>query len=109
MDWMTWSPFQSAEVKDICAHMTQSERSAAVKRAALYGVWVVISLALPTVLAIRHPSWLALCIATPLVAIHILCIPLWQRKQREFLCSTEWAKSQGLEPHDVKRFARPKR
>jgi len=106
MNWYTWSPFQSADTKAICSNMTEAEMSAGARRGAFYGVWVVISLALPIGLSIFRPSLVSLCIVSVCVAVHILCIPVWQRKQREFLCSTEWAKSQGYTPGDLRLLRR---
>ena len=39
-DTNTWSPFQSDQVKEICAHMTRAEHRAAAKRGALWGVLI---------------------------------------------------------------------
>src|SRR3954468_5500726 len=47
MDWKTWSPFQSAAVKQICDHMTDSERLTAMRRGGKYGVWVAGTCMLP--------------------------------------------------------------
>ena len=69
---------------DICRRMTVAEKSAAAMRGAFYGIWVAISAAIPLGVAVAHPSWLTLCLSAALVAIHIGCIPVWQRKQRDF-------------------------
>jgi len=102
MDWYTWSPFQSEDTKAICSNMTATEKIIAAKRGALYGFWVAISLAIPMGLSIFRPSLMSLCLISVFVIVHILCIPVWQRKQREFLCGTEWARSQGFTPEDLK-------
>jgi len=109
MSWETWSPFQSKDTRAICAHMTSGEKSAAMRRGALYGIWGAISVCAPVALVIAHPSLVSLCLAAPLVAAHILCIPLWLRKQREFLCNTEWAKSQGIRPEVLRLLTLPGR
>lgn len=109
MDWKTWSPFQSADTRAVCAHMTVAEKSTAAMRGALYGIWVVVSAAIPLGVAVAHPSWLTLCLSATLIAVHIGCVPVWQRKQKDFLCNTEWAKSQKLAPEDLKLFGRQKR
>lgn len=106
MDWYTWSPFQSEDIKAICSNMTATEKLTAAKRGAFYGIWVAMSLAIPMGLAIFRPSWVSLCLVLVFVVVHILCIPVWQRKQREFLCSTEWAQSQGVTPGSLKLFAK---
>jgi hypothetical protein len=82
--------------------MKMAEKWAAAMRGALYGMWVAVSVAIPLGVVIAHPSWVTLCLTATLVVAHILCIPVWQRKQREFLCSTDWARSQGLTPERLK-------
>ena len=102
----TRSPFQSRETREICDHMTESEKKEVVKRGGLYGVWVAISLAIPISLAFTFPSSLTIGIAVLLAIIHLIGIPIWQKKQREFLCSTEWAKAQGYSADQLKMFGR---
>jgi hypothetical protein len=104
-DWKTWSPFQSPEVRDICAHMTDSERDEASRRGGLYGLWVFATFAGPLSFAVvyRHPTLIA--VAAVLIVIHIVCIPIWQRMQRHFLCSTLWAREQGYTPERLRMFS----
>ena len=59
---------------------------------------------------------IALCLVTgslkPIVAIpagfmillHIFCIPIWQRRLRQHLCNTAWAREQGINPATLKLF-----
>jgi hypothetical protein len=98
IDWKTWSPFQSADVREICAHLTAGERSEAAWRGGLYGIWVFATFAGPVSFAIafRHPALIAL--AAGLAIVHLVCIPIWQRSVRRFLCSTAWAREQGYDP-----------
>ena len=109
MDWQTWSPFQSAVVKQICDHMTDSERFTAMRRGAQYGVWVAGTFALPfsaVVFAVfGHHSPTIIGIAMALILVHICCIPAWLRAQRHFLCSTQWAREHGLRPEELHLFA----
>src|SRR5688572_25509164 len=100
----TWSPFQSAEVREICTHMTDMERAGASRRAALYGLWVSLTLAGPLALAAttRHPAFIA--VASMLILIHITCIPLWLKMQRTFLCSTVWAREHDFTPDRLRLF-----
>src|SRR2546427_6244670 len=104
-NWKTWAPFQSAEVREICAHMTDSEKAEASRRGGLYGLWVFATFAGPLSFAVvyRHPALIA--IAAVLVVIHIVCIPIWQRMQRNFLCSTSWAREHGYTPERLRMFA----
>src|SRR5207344_1294451 len=100
MDWNTWSPFQSASVKQICNHMTDCERFTAMRRSGQYGGWVAATVSLPAMAAVFALGWLEspaiigaiIGTAIALILVHICCIPAWLRSQRRFLCSTEWAR-----------------
>ena len=112
MDWNLWSPFQSDSVKQICDHMTDSERFTAMRRGGQYGVWVLGTFAIPVgavVFALgglQSPALVGsiIAIAIALILVHICCIPAWLRAQRRFLCSTQWAREQGLRPTDLRLF-----
>lgn len=104
-DWKTWSPFQSPVVRDICAHMTDAGKSEASRRGGRYGCWVAATFAVPLAFAMVERSLLFVIITVVLVAIHVGCIPVWQRMQRRFLCSTTWAREQGVTPDRLKIFA----
>jgi hypothetical protein len=118
MSGWTWSPFQSSQVKEICAHLTPEEFDACARRAMLYGVWVSLTFAGPlSLLSITFFSrarahliplgtggliiW-AICIS--LVLLHCASIPFWLRGQRRFLCSTQWARTHDLRPERIKLF-----
>jgi len=103
-DWITRSPFQSQAVKEICANMSPSEKSTGARHGALYGLWVVVTLAVPIVAAIRFRNIIATVVAVCLIVIHLACIPAWQRYQKRFLCSTQWARENGYTPESVKLF-----
>jgi hypothetical protein len=104
-NWKTWSPFQSPEVRDICAHMTDTERAKVAERGGGYGLWVAVTFALPLAFAFTHRSLVAIVIAAVLVTVHIICIPIWQKKQKRFLCSTAWARERGITPDRLRMFA----
>ena len=103
--WETWSPFQSPEVRDICAHMTDAERAKASARGGAYGVWSAVTCALPLTLAFTSRSLGAIVVAAVLITIHIICIPIWQKQQKRFLCSTDWAREHGITPDRLRTFA----
>jgi uncharacterized membrane protein len=104
MNWKTWSPFQSAQVRDICAHMTDAERKAVARRGAFYGLWCGATVALPISQAVTEPSRFALVAASILCTVHIICMPFWLRWHRRFLCGTAWAREQGLHPGHLRLF-----
>lgn len=104
--WLLWAPLQSPKEQEICAHMTAAEKIDAMWRGMLYGLWCAGTVAIPIGLAaglvIKGDSpGLAIFSAAALVLLHIACIPAWRRRQRRFLCSTAWAKQQGIAPEQL--------
>lgn len=104
-NWKTWSPFQSPEVREICSHMTDAEKAEVARRGGFYGFWVAATFAVPLSFAIIERSLLFIVVAAVLVAIHIACVPIWQRMQRRFLCSTVWAREHGITTDRLRMFA----
>jgi len=100
----TWSPFQSAEVQQICAHMTPGELASAGRRATLYGLWVAATFALP-LSSVMNPRSETATLALGLILLHVACIPIWMRQQRPFIASTSWASEQGIKPEDLRLFS----
>ena len=102
-DWMTWSPFQSKQTKEICAHMTAAERRKAAGMAALFGF--VFSIVL------QSPIYFQMAGLLSTTRMWILCgllfivlfasIPFVQRWSRSFLCNTEWARTHGIKPESL--------
>jgi len=91
MPFSTWSPFQSAEVKEMCSHMTLEERQKAVKYGAMYGLWVCLTFAGPIgfYFSFGFPLWALIA----LVVLHVSLIPVFRKMQTKFVYSTEWAKA----------------
>ena len=88
-DWRTWSPFQSQAVRDICANMTPAEKSAVTRRGLIYGLGVVISVGLPVQFVVMglcrgNLTPMIATISGVLVVAHMIGIPIWQRRQRQF-------------------------
>jgi hypothetical protein len=104
-DWQTYSPFQSPEVRDICRNMTGAERSEVSRLGALYGVWVGLTFGAPLGLAFGYRSEPFVAIAAAMVTVHLAWLPLWQRRQRRFLCSTAWARERGFTPGRLRLFS----
>ncbi len=103
-DPITWSPFQSPAVTEICAHMTDSEKLETTRRAARWGIWSAISsfgFMIP-VLAAPHLWWYFLAFYIVLQAV---AVPIWLGMQRQWLCSTEWARSRNLKPEELSLFS----
>jgi len=104
MDWQTWSPFQSEGVRQVVAHLSPEEKETLLLRSRNYGRWVAFTFAMPIALAVVLRDTVVIVIAASLVSIHLACIPLWQKSTRRFLCSTKWAREQGLDPAQLKLF-----
>src|SRR5688572_27220851 len=103
MDLATWSPFQSDQVREICAHMTSEERSETAGRAGLYGLWVLATVVAPFGAAVRVQTPWVWALAVVAIAAHVAFVPTWHRRTRQFLSSTRWARERGLTP-DLRLF-----
>lgn len=111
-DSSTWSPFQSDQVREICAHMTKAERRAAVKRGAVWGAVIgiipgVIALILGAVVFRSAVFGVTVCfLIFPLVALVLYktWLPNLIKSQQSFLASTEWARSEGINADDIQLY-----
>jgi len=101
MDKRTWAPFQSPTVKNICSNMTESEKNLVAAHGKSFGVKAAIFVVIPLVIGVDLRS--------SLVGLPGVIILLWimfgaviltrqRKKGKELLCSTDWAKSQGITP-----------
>jgi len=111
-DTNTWSPFQSDQVKEICAHMTKAECRAAVKRGALWGILIGIAPGMTALILGVVVFQSAMVVVTvcflifPLIALVLYkkWLPNVVKSQQNFLASTEWAKSQGIKADDIQLY-----
>ncbi len=106
LKWHSWNPFQSRISKQICAHLTPAEKAEYEKQGMLYGLWCAATFAIPLSNAFQFTSLYIIIFSVILIAIHLICIPIWMKKQRELLSSTKWANSQGFKPDDLKRIGK---
>jgi len=112
-DTSTWSPFQSDQVKEICSHMTRTERRAAVKRGALWGLLIGLVPGMTALVLGIVVFRSALVVVTacfllfPLVALVLYkkWFPHVVRSQQRFLASTAWAQSQGIKAEDIQPYS----
>ena len=108
-DSNSWSPFQSDQVKEICAHMTKTERRATFKRGALWGLLMgfvpgMVALILGAVVFRSALIAVTVCfLILPLIALVLYkkWYPNVVRSWQTFLASTEWARSQGFKAEDI--------
>ena len=111
-DTNTWSPSQSDQVNEICANMTKTERRAAVKRGALWGILIGIvpgmtALILGIVVFRSAIVTVTVCfLIFPLIALVLYkkWLPNVVRSQQNFFASTEWARSQGIKADDIQLY-----
>lgn len=104
-NWLTWSPLNSPQVNEICSHLTKSELMAAQMLGLLFGVWVVgAAFGIPFIVRSSPGpgSWVVACV---LILIFLVSLPVLYRIQRQFLCSTAWARKQGFTPESLPLFA----
>ena len=102
-DWRTWSPFQSQQVREICAHMTEAERRECTLRGAFFGIWNAATCFVPCGLAFLAPQPLNWILAPIVLLVGLAFYPLWRRITREFLASTRWARQQGIAPESLEQ------
>jgi hypothetical protein len=119
----TWSPFQSPEVRDICAHLTAAEKQHLVAQSSDYGCETGRRLALPATLfgvslafSFLYAGRLAfvLLVAFITAAFIIYCWTVdrqrrraQQKRVREFLAATEYGRVRGYRPEALRMFAFP--
>jgi len=111
-DTNTWSPLQSDQVRQIRAHMIQTERRAAMRRAALWGLLMgmvpgMIALILGVVVFRSPMVVVTVCfLLFPMIALvlHRNWLPSVVKSQQRFLASTEWARSQGIKAEDISLY-----
>jgi len=100
-DWRTWSPFQSPQVREICAHMTEAERRELNLRGALFGIWNAATFFVPWGIFLFAPKPVNWIFAPIVLLVGLAFYPLWRRMMREFLASTIWARQQGIAPESL--------
>jgi hypothetical protein len=106
MNLARWSPFQSSQVREICAHLSRAEKQCLVRHGFVYGLWVAATVGLPISIALQAEHVVAWGIAAGLLLVHLVALPMWQARVRRMLCSTEWARSQGVTPENLGLFGR---
>ena len=105
--WCHWWGFQSPEAGQVCAHLTREERRHLSVLQLLYGVWLIATaFGLPALTrTMRSPDkWI---VTTLWVGLFLVSLPMIYRTMRHFLCSTQWARQQGLTPPRLPLFSFP--
>ena len=104
-DATLWAPFQSPRVRETAAHMSADEKRDATRRAIFFGLWNAATFFVPVFLLMFStlPAPMNGIYAGAVLALGLSFYPLLRRMQREFLCSTAWAREQGIRPEDLRR------
>lgn len=107
----TWFTKPSPEVKSICENMTVEEYLHYQKLTDRFswrqGIFIGIFVIFYSVTSIvfNFNSTVLLTISFILVPALCVNIRVLYQEQKQYLCSTEWAKSQGYNPEDLKLFS----
>jgi hypothetical protein len=106
MNWETWAPFQSEQLKDIKSHLTLRERWTNRLHGLICGSCMGIAFAAPVASGLTWPfpshSLLAVIVNGTLVVAGLLGIVFLQKKYTLFLCSTQRAKQMGYTSENLK-------
>ena len=108
----TWSPFQSDQVKEICAHLTKTERRTAIKRGALWGLLLGIIPGMTGlilgIVVFRNAliGVIACLLILPIIALVLKrkWFPYIVKSQQIYLASTEWVRSHDIKADDIKLY-----
>jgi serine/threonine protein kinase len=103
--WCYWWGFQAPESAQVCAHLTKEERRHMSVLGLLQAVWLIATMfGLPAYTrTMRSPDkWI---IITLWLALFLVSLPMFYRMMRHFLCSTQWARQQGLVPERLRLFS----
>jgi hypothetical protein len=96
--------FQSPEELEIYAHMTPDEKAKGSRLGGLYVLSMGIALFVPVMLAGTGHGYLSIIAAVVVVVAFVVWIPIWRKLFKRFLCSTAWAREQGLTPERIRKF-----
>jgi hypothetical protein len=85
--------------------MTGEEKRHAAWLGCGAGLGICVTLGPPFFLAVLGYTVMSIATAVVVVPAYIAFTRIWQRKARRFLCSTEWAREQGIAPERLRLFA----
>jgi hypothetical protein len=105
----TWSPFQSPEVREICANLTPAEHTRLIddarQRGTDLGRWFAAPFSLAIGLILFSWQWGLVSLVffvTYFVGWGWPRLRNMRRKSIEMLCDTEWARSHGYTPERLR-------
>ena len=110
----TWSPFQSPEVREICAHLTPAEHARLVADARQRGTDIAREIVGPFGVSFGLLFW-SWQVGSVVLAVLGICFAIsafprvraMRRQSMELLCETDWARSQGYKPERLRLMTFP--
>jgi hypothetical protein len=126
----TWSPFQSPEVREICAHLTPDEKARLIANAGQCGTetgeWISAWMSAKSVPIMAgflllffafqifswRGFWVGWALLLILLTIYFVVASLprrraMRRRSMELLCATEWAREHGYTPERLRLMKFP--
>ena len=110
----TWSPFQSPEVREICAHLTPAEHAQLIADARQRGTDIGRWFAIPfgVTVGLLYWSWQVGLFLLALFIIYFAFsgyprLRAMRRRSMVLLCETEWARSRGYAPERLRVMSFP--
>ena len=110
----TWSPFQSPEVREICAHLSAEERERLTDNGRRCSRELAVLLPIPVGIVVLLSLW---SIRIGLLAMAVLFLYFWatawprvkqmRARTRELICECEWARNHRYTPATLRLFALP--
>ena len=91
-----WVPLQPPLMRELCSHMTKAERRESFMRSMLFGLWNAGTWFAPLFACMFLPSPLGWIFGFCALMIGLSFYPFIQRLMTDFLCSTQWARQQGI-------------
>lgn len=90
----------------IAQNMTRREKRAGGIRSGIFGAWTGISFAVPLAQLLAQINTggffgLTSAVCGLMIASFFLSVPLALRNHSLFLCRTQWARQQGIQPKDL--------
>ncbi|PYJ59685.1 MAG: hypothetical protein DME24_12085 [Verrucomicrobia bacterium] len=110
----TWYPFQSPEVREICAHLTPAEHELLIadarQRGADIGRWIAAPFGLTAGLLVWWWQLGLVLLAIFVVYFMFSGLPrirAMRRRSMALLCETEWARTRGCAPERLRLMTFP--
>ncbi len=100
----SWWIFQSYASGRICAHLTKEERRHLLVLIFLYNVWGIVTIFGSAALHLSelNHGWI---ITAVWVGLYLVSLPMICSMLRQFLCSTIWARKQGITVDKLRLFS----